>query len=229
MEELLGGELSREDRIFCLGGLIAPLAWTGKPFEPYVRELDESLEEERDGNVLNVGVGTRAAVSLAEGRYADAREAAVEAARLSPFNGPSALSIAAHAATWGRDHDGVADVLAAHIGTAAHGGVIDLRRLGMRAAIAGLEGRREESLLGFRTSIEGLSGLGAQLEETLTAVDMVASVGSEHADAAIAQSARRWFEERGALPFLARLDELSGVTTDRSPRDAPSRVARQPA
>ena len=138
MEELLAGTLAREDRAFSLSALIQSRAWTGDPTDTYFGELDELLEGERDGNILNVGVGARAAVLLAEGHYPEARASAVEAARLSPFNAPSALSMAAHAMAWARDREGVAEVLAAHIATAAHGGVIDHRRTAMRAAIAGL-------------------------------------------------------------------------------------------
>ena len=99
MEELLAGPLGREDRLFALSAVVLPKVFTGEDCADELREMDAALEGERDGNVLNVGVGTWGLVHLAEGQYPAAIAEMTEAARLSPFNAPGALSYAGHAAT----------------------------------------------------------------------------------------------------------------------------------
>ena len=224
MEELLAGPLGREDRLFALSGLVIPKAWTGEDCGEELREMEALLEGGRDGNVLNVGFGTRAAVHIMEGDYPTGIAEATEAARLSPFNAPSVLSLAAHAATWNRDTDALGEVLGLHVATAAHGGMIDLRRAAIRAALAGLQGRTDEAAHGFRSSLEGLRTLGARNEEALTTLDLVSAVG-EAADPAAVESARAYFTSLGARPILARLDELLAAPPERRPGGLPAAVA----
>jgi hypothetical protein len=208
MSELLTSPLGREDRLFTQAMLLLAQVAAGADYEPLLREFDGELEAEQEPNVLVNLFGIRALVALAAGRYADSHANSLEAARLSPFNAPGSISMAGHAAAWARDPGLLAEALEAHVGTLAHGGVIDHRRAAMVAARAALDGRLDEAAYGFRTAIAGLHSVGALFEEALTSIDAVAILGP-NADPALVTSARTRLEDAGTLGFLPALEALA--------------------
>jgi tetratricopeptide (TPR) repeat protein len=208
METALASPMPAADRTLSLFQVVQIRAYRGDPIEELIRELDDLLEHERDSNVLNAWASTRAAVALADGRYEDARAAAVESARLSSFNAPITLGLSGHAAAWARDRDAVAGTLDALLATRAHGGLVDLRKTSLRAAIAGLDGRVDEAAAGFRTSLEGFRRRGARVEEALTGIDLAAVLGADRADPQLVRATRAVLTELGAAALLARLEDV---------------------
>jgi tetratricopeptide (TPR) repeat protein len=211
LELLISSPLPRTDRIFTLIGLEQVRAFTGKPVEADRRELEALVENEHDPNVTNMVAEVRAHGALATGRYGDAQQAAREAAAMSPLNAAAALSLGAHAAAWTRDRDALASFHDELLATGAHGGLIDARKQSIAAGLAALDGRTDEALPAFRTSIEEMRALSAALEEVLTTLDLVAVAGRERVDPALIQAARAKLESWEAVPFLERLDELMAL------------------
>ncbi|HUQ44969.1 MAG TPA: adenylate/guanylate cyclase domain-containing protein [Candidatus Limnocylindria bacterium] len=224
IDELLGGSLGREDRLFGLGNRAILKAYVGEEFSGDLTEIETLVAGELDGNVANVASGTRAAINLASGAFQSARLEAMLTARLSPFNAPPALSLAGHAAAWDRDLAALEEVLQLHIATAAHGGNIDLRRAAMAAGIAALQGRREEAVNSFRDSIEGLRSLDSRLEWVMTVLDLVATVGPTALPEAV-QAARSELARLNATTLLERLEALIAS----QPRPAQRRTSAIPA
>jgi class 3 adenylate cyclase/tetratricopeptide (TPR) repeat protein len=207
MEGLLATPLGREDRLFTLANQANTFILVGRDYAPLVAELEALLEGEADPNVANNLFGIRALVALVEGRFGEAFTAALEAARLSPFNAPGAISTAGHAGTWQGDPELVRRALATHEATATHGGVIDLRRAAMRATLAGLDGRLDEATNGLRVAIAGLRSTGAATEEILTGIDAVAVLGAQVDPTMVSATRDRIIElgAHGLLPILERL------------------------
>jgi class 3 adenylate cyclase/tetratricopeptide (TPR) repeat protein len=217
MDELLATQLGLEDRLFALANQANALILTGGAYAPVLAEFEALLEGEADPNVRTNLFTLRAAARLIEGKYAESHADALEAARLSPFNAPGAISMAGHAGAWHGDPELVRQALAAHVATATHGGSIDLRRAAMQAVLAGLEGRVDEAASVLRGAISGLRSGGSALEEVETGLDAIAVLGAR-VDPAIVSATRERITEIGALGFMPVLDRLLATGTDGEPR-----------
>ena len=229
MEELLGAPLGREDRLFTIAALLQFVLLQGEDHRPLLAEFQALLSGEEDPNILTNDRGVRGFVALTEHRLTDAYELSLDAARLSPFNAPPAISVAAHAAAWARDADRLGRAVEAHVATSSHGGVIDHRRASMRAGLAGLEGRLDEAAEGYRTAIAGLRELGAVFEETLTGMDAVAVLGPSRVDPDVITAVRARLDELGAEGLRPVLDALVQPEPSTSRRDAAEARAGQTA
>jgi class 3 adenylate cyclase/tetratricopeptide (TPR) repeat protein len=101
-----------------------------------------------------------------------------------------------------------------------------------RAAIAGLEGRVDEALAGYRVAIAGRRDLGVNFAAAWMALDQLIVLGpindSVREEAA---TARALFEQLGAVAFLERLDEAmrSSPGTQVSARRSVAPDSRVPA
>jgi tetratricopeptide (TPR) repeat protein len=209
MSEILAGQLAAEDRLFAQANLLNALVVTGGDYESLYSEFETSMASEQDPNVLNNIHAIRAQIGLVKGRFAEAHAAALEAARLSPFNAPTAISLAAHAAAWARDPVLLAQAHEAHIATRAHGGAIDLRRAAMSAGMAALDGRIDEAMSGLRAAMAGLRSLGSLAEEAMTGIDAAALAGNQLEPELLA-AIRARLDEVGYRAFVPVLDGLLG-------------------
>ena len=160
----------------------------------------------------------RAIVALAKG---DPRKALDHARRAYAINiAPDATSAetAIRAAAALRDADAVTDALRAfdHPGrvTAA------IRREG-EAVLAGLAGRRNDSLAAFVDAIRQWRELGLAFEAALAQLTLLTVLGvTDEATRAAADEARAAFERVGAQPLLDRLTEASAGGASGNPAPA---------
>jgi hypothetical protein len=189
-----------------LGNVMQVLAFRGEPADREVLEtaltgldplLAEALLLDFDANV-----------SLVAGRAADAIAAATRLAALSPQSAPSAFVVAAHAATWTADLPALrraADGLAA---TRVRGAELDAARVAIHAAVDALEGRRAESVAGYREALGRLSGHGLRLTQMLVGIGVAATLGAGSPDtAALVDETRDVMTELRAAALLDRLDD----------------------
>ena len=128
-------------------------------------------------------------------------------AEWSPLNAPATLPRAARAGLWVGDLESVRHDLDATIATGVHGTVIDAQLVTLRAGIAALEGRVDDSRIHYRDALTRWRELRQEWLEALTCLDLVSLLGPDDPDApAAADRAREVFERLGARPFLERLD-----------------------
>jgi hypothetical protein len=105
-----------------------------------------------------------------------------------------------------------------------HGPMPDAEVVVIRAALAALEGRRDDALSSYRDALRRWRDLGLAWREALTVIDMATLLGSTEADVVrVAGQARETLGRIGARPYLARL-EAALAATDASPR-SPSSMA----
>jgi hypothetical protein len=187
-----------------------------------VREL---ASREDEGHLV---VGQLAAhLGLIENRLAEARRSAESVAAVDPLNAPYMLTVAAHAATWERDAEGLERAAAAFRSLPLHGRYVGAHARAMGAAIDGLRGRRNESVAGFLHAAREFDGMGVVVDRALNAVDMAAVLGADAPESkAEVDEARAVFERLGARPFLAQLERLVGVTSSPLPPAGGSDAAR---
>jgi class 3 adenylate cyclase/tetratricopeptide (TPR) repeat protein len=200
-------------QLVAITDLISLRALQGEPVDDLMRELRTSTAEEGYVQPINIA-WAGGLTAFVDGRFADARRSMRKFAELfsqglrEGCEWAAAASIALHDPASAR-----ADLEAA--------GPVDARlRLergstGARwAAIAALEGRRDEAISGFRTAIDLLLEVGARYSEARCVLDMVAVLDTDDPDlVAAVERARSFFEEVGAKPLLERLEALLGVGT----------------
>jgi hypothetical protein len=152
---------------------------------------------------------------LAAGRDAEAGASAEQSARLTIYFRLLAWPISGRAAIWAGDLDRARSVLADFDDASLRGAAIELDHAGLRAGVAGLEGRSAEALAGYRTVIKGFSGLGLAFDAALATIDLVSVIPPADRTApeiaALIDDARGMLNGVGAQPFLNRLDRALGV------------------
>jgi tetratricopeptide (TPR) repeat protein len=185
-------------------------------YERIVTSLNTDIRARSD--VLDL----RAAVALAAGDLPRARELALQSHDLVPW--AWALSPAARAAAWLGDVGSVRAAYAEFASLGVHGPMPDAEAVVIRAALAALEGRRDDALSAYRDALRRWRDLGLAWREALTVIDMATLLGSTEADVVrMAGPARETLGRIGARPYLARL-EAALAATDPAPR-SPSSVA----
>ena len=201
-------------------------AVTGGDPAPWIEGARERRAEITDPQYESYGHWAEAWGHLAAGRYAEVGSAVETAVRVTNYFRPLAWPIAAHAAIWAGDHRGARAVLEAFDGAALRGAAVELDQATTRAAVAGLEGRTNDALVGFRDAIKGFNSHGLAFDAALATIDLVSVLGeAELATPEVAgfvDDARATLTRIGARPFLDRLD----AALKREP--APSE-ARRPA
>jgi class 3 adenylate cyclase/tetratricopeptide (TPR) repeat protein len=201
-------DIEAADRAVVLAATAILRCWRGEDVAAILTECRTLFENGAIGNMsASYRSDLEAGIALADGRFADAVTHAREYARVSPLNTPTALPVAARAAVWMKDPTAAAADLAALDATGIHGAMVGFRRVAIRAAIAGLEGRSEEARTLFAEARRGLIEKGANFEAALVAIDMAAALGPDDPGVTTAAGEARLVLERlHALPFLARLD-----------------------
>jgi class 3 adenylate cyclase/predicted ATPase len=124
---------------------------------------------------------------------------------------PAAFTGAMRAAIWLRDLDKARESAAAIEAQRATGRSMYATRLWARAAVAALEGRREEAERGFVDAIRLAEELEARFEAARLRLDAVLLLPDADEVRQWAQAALGVFEELGARLYLDRLDAVLGA------------------
>jgi hypothetical protein len=206
LAEVRGLPASVADSPVLLGNVMQVLAFRGEPVERAVlagslAELDPAVQE-----AILLDFDTN--LALVTGRPADAIATASRLAEVSSASAPAAFVVATHAATWSGDLAALRRAAAGLEGTRVRGIELDAARLAIRAAIDALEGRRAESLVGYREALARLAGHGLRLTQVLVGIGVAATLGDGTPDTAIMVNAvRAVVTELRALALADRLDE----------------------
>jgi hypothetical protein len=176
--------------------------------EPLGREALEALLEHADP-ILRAGIldDVEANVALVEGRHADAIRVGMHLADESAQSAPYAFVLVGHAGAWSRDAAALAKALDALEATRVRGPELDAARIAMRAAIAALDGRRDEAMAQYRDAFARYRAHGLRLAQMLYAIDVATVLGTADAEArGIVEEARSVMTELRAAVLIERLD-----------------------
>jgi class 3 adenylate cyclase/tetratricopeptide (TPR) repeat protein len=191
--------------------------------EAHVERVAELSEGLSDPHAPSEVEWVRAYLDLAAGRPDAAFERIFAAAQNVHTVRHLFLGSAGRAAIWARDAKGLARAMEQ---LEADDDRSTMRRDDLaefRAALAGLEGRVDESLAGFRTAIGGRRDLGVDFAAAVMALDQVIVLGPTiDAVREEASVARALFDQLGAVLFSERLDEA--LKASPGPADSPTDV-----
>ena len=165
LAEVRGLPASVADSPVLLGNVMQVLAFRGEPVERAVlaaslAELDPTIQE---AILLDFDLN----LALVTGRPVDAIAAATRLAEVSFLSAPAAFVVATHAAAWSGDLAALRRAAGGLEATRVRGIELDAARLAIRAAIDALEGRRAESVAGYREALARLAGHGLRLSQVL--------------------------------------------------------------
>ena len=206
LAEVRGLPASVADSPVLLGNVVQVLAFRGEPVERAV--LEASLAELDPGLSEALLLDFDAYVGLVTGRPADAIAAATRLAEVSSASAPTAFVVAAHAAAWSGDLAALRRAADGLEATRVRGIELDADRLAIRAAIDALEGRRAESVAGYRESLARLAGHGLRLSQVFVGIGVAATLGGGSPDTALMiDEVRAVITELRALALGERLDE----------------------
>ncbi|MGH9020410.1 MAG: hypothetical protein ACRDV0_05260, partial [Acidimicrobiales bacterium] len=153
------------------------------------------------------GLTAESLFSYFNGDFAESLGFAERAVELDPtgINVTSAIARAVRAAAWMRDLEGLSRALAAT--APLRGRFIAALRLETRAAIAGLEGRADESGELFDSAVEAWRLVESMLDVATTEMEALHVLGPGHPTAVMAKEAEDLFTEYGVAVLLERLRE----------------------
>jgi class 3 adenylate cyclase/tetratricopeptide (TPR) repeat protein len=198
-----------------LNGLEAILAAMGGDAERSASLL-ETGDAPRDQQLgsRTTRLTTVALTALATGNLHEAYESAHEAIELDPMgiNSAQAMGIAARAALWAGNLDGLKETLAAM--QRIRGRTVVAHRITSEAGIAALEGRVDESAELYRDAFERWRSIQSTLDLALAELDLVLTLGADDTDATVAKEARDIFVQLGATAMIDRLDLATGSNVD---------------
>jgi class 3 adenylate cyclase/tetratricopeptide (TPR) repeat protein len=210
-QQMLDQDLGTGQRQAVLRGIEEVRAFRGDPVEEMLEE-HRSLVEGSDSTALSNYHGALAPARLAEGRYAEAAAEWEQSADLIDINAPTDLPKAARAWLWAGRRDEMERLMGRLADLRAHGPAPDASMVTLRAAVAGLEGRRDESMGLYADALARWDAAGLPLDRALTAIDMIVVLGpDEPAARAAGEEARELFTRLGARRLLEILDRaMSG-------------------
>jgi hypothetical protein len=207
LAEIADLDLESSDRFSMLTGIILLGAVSGRPVTEPVAQLTEMMRVDPEAMNLGEGGRTLAWVALVEGRYSDAAREALIAGEHYAGNLVGLLGLAGRAALWDGDVATAAACLGrlADLSRAATAVEIEVRTL--RAGVDAAEGRRVESLAGYRAAMTAWRDFGLRFDLALCGLDAVRLLGLDEPEVrAMGEEARAILGELGAKPFLERLD-----------------------
>ena len=115
-------------------------------------------------------------------------------------------AFAMRCAVWSGDREGARRARGYVVAAGEHGRFVDSMRRSLDAALAALEGRREEAVTGFREAASALRDLDSMLELGLSQLDHAVLIGpADPVARAAADEARAIFERIDSPPLLERL------------------------
>jgi class 3 adenylate cyclase/tetratricopeptide (TPR) repeat protein len=129
---------------------------------------------------------------------------------LLPQNPEVGLELAMRSAIWAGNLEGAREVQARVAALAASGPVTEALRLQADAALAALEGRRDDAAAGYMAAIGRLRELGQMFTAAVVSVDATVLLPEDPRIRALATEARPVLEELRARPYLDKLDEALG-------------------
>jgi class 3 adenylate cyclase/tetratricopeptide (TPR) repeat protein len=222
-------------------GVIDVRAARGEPVAELLVELDRLASGMSDQNVTWATIEAPAVVDLYNGRFEEAARRWRDGAGRFATLGPQWLASAADAALFAGETADAATDLAALDGTGFHTPWLELRRRGIRAGLAALEGRRAQAARDYRDALQELLDRGYGWTHALMALQMTTLLGPSEPDVvAAAEIARETLERARAKLLLQRLDAALGdggvsgrartVSSERRAHDAgePEAVAGEP-
>ncbi|HLX35836.1 MAG TPA: adenylate/guanylate cyclase domain-containing protein [Candidatus Limnocylindrales bacterium] len=228
--QILDQEVAEAQRQSVLRGIEEVRAFRGEPVDDLLDEHRRLVEGGENTAVSNYH-GALAPARLAEGRFADAAADWVRSAELNATNEATDLPKAARAWLWAGNRAEMERVARQFVDLRAHGPASAASVTTMRAATAGLDGRRDESLALYADALAKWSAAGLPIDRAMAAIDMIFVLGPDEAAArTAAEEARATFEELRAEKLIAILDRaLAGgsVGPTEAPRGAgaPARAA----
>jgi class 3 adenylate cyclase/tetratricopeptide (TPR) repeat protein len=207
MEAILATEPDREDRAAAVAKIVEILALRGEDVSIRMNEFESLVGGSTDPLIASAAHWANGVIAWAAGRLAPARTEFRAAARLSAQYAPLFCATAARLGLWLGDAAGALSDLEALDATAAKGPAVDLRRQGLQAGIAALEGRAVEAIGGYREALAQARIHGVPWDEALSGLEMATLLDPADPEVlAAANSAREIFVRLGAKPFLDRLD-----------------------
>jgi hypothetical protein len=200
--------------------------------EPSLSSLDElaarteAYSDPQVPAILDLG---RAWIALAQGRFSEAHRWAMKGASLATGYSVTGFPLAARAALWGRDADGVRAALSGFEAIGVHGRAIEAARRMLQAAGAAVEGRAAESVTAYLDAARRWRELAVDFELAMCQMDFVLSHGdSEPATRAAADEAREILAGLGATTLVERLERgwstRPGAAEAPADRDVPEAV-----
>ena len=207
LEDLLAGDLEREDRIQVLGSLYRVRCWRGEASNDLLDEIEQLAGPAPEPAVAASVEGARGERDFALGEFARTRDASRRMAGLSALNAPSAYALAARAALLAGDRAAAESDLQSLEATGIHGPTIEARRVSIRAGLAALDGRTSDAISLYRDAVRRFRESGTPLDEAFTGIEMATLLDPAIPEVAAAvEAAREILARLGAKPFLERLE-----------------------
>ncbi len=193
-------------------GLIVVHAARGEPVAAILAELERLASGITDMNVVWTTIEGPAWLDFCEGRFSEAAHRWRDGAGRIAMLQPQWLASAAESAIRAGEAADAATDLAALDATGFHTPYLELRRRGIRAGLAALDGRRAQAAREYRDALQGLLDHGYVLDHALMTVQMATLVGPSEPDVmAAAAIARETLTRARAKPFIDRLDAALGT------------------
>ncbi len=179
--------------------------------------LEAWARENGGAGILASLEGLRADVATSEGRFADACDALLAAARGDALNAPSHTRLAGAFALIAADVARAELALAALDATGIHGRLWDLDRRLIQTGIAALTAPTGAELRSLREVIDGYRDIGLPYRLALAVLVLLATRGGDEPEvAALTDEAEAVARRLGAQPILRELDRLRVAGTTRS-------------
>jgi len=184
----------------------------GENLDEVVAEIDGILGETTHADELLTKAMSRASTALVRDRLDEAYHWGMTAAGYQTQVPEAGLSVAARAAIWLRDADRLRPVVERVLSLPSSGAMSLAFNARDTAALAALEGRRDEALEGFRLAQAEMRRFEQWFEFAAFALDAISVLPDQPEVRSWAHEARAIFERLRARPYLERLDAALGST-----------------
>jgi class 3 adenylate cyclase/tetratricopeptide (TPR) repeat protein len=197
------------DRILLVNNLLNLLALRGDPLEAELDELTTTAGLASGDPQATLYVSESVGwIALAEGRFADAREAWARMTAADPGSSGSSFGWTARLALWLGDLDGAEADARSFYEYSPHGGAVDVTHAMLLAGLQARRGDRNGALMTYRTGLHAFQELGLPVDEAWLAHEMVDALGvDEPVVAEAVATARATWTRIGARPLLRLLED----------------------
>jgi len=213
LEAALQDEANPYERAVLQSNLLAFRAARGEPFAGERAEVEAGLEGSTEGFAASLRRWCGYWESFPAGRLEEARTVCRDVVVSWAQYAVPARLFAARAALWMGDLGGARADLEELEGLSGIGRSIKAGRIGVRAGVAALEGRRSDALALYREALRAWRDLGCAWDEALTGIDMATLLDPAEPEVqAAAERAREILVRLRARPFLERLEAAMART-----------------
>ncbi len=192
-------------RLLVLGTLFATSRGEGLDERP--KRIREIIGDTTDPDELFMGVMSAGHSAYLTGDFDTAYSNGLQGAELLPQNPEVGLQLALGAAIWARDLEHAREVAARIAVVPSTGPLTEAMRLEAGAAVAALEGRREDAAAGFTAAVHRLRDLEQMFAAAMQSVDAAVLLPDDPRIRALAMESRPLMVELRARPYLEKLDE----------------------